>query len=356
MVKYLKLLLWPFSQLYGGIMALRNYSYDKGLKRSHGFKLPVIAVGNLTVGGTGKTPHVEYLLRLLQQYKAATLSRGYMRKSKGYLLADENSTAEELGDEPFQYHQDFPGVAVAVSEKRVQGIERLLEQVPDLDLIVLDDAMQHRAVSASLNIMLTDYKRLFYQDFVLPAGLLREPKQGAARADIVIVSKCPADLPEEERDSIKHNIRKFTGPDKPIFFSTIRYGQPVPMGASRSLTHPVVLLAGIANPKPLKTYLQQQYKVVREFIFPDHQQYTEQDLLKVKAFIEMHKSNEISILTTRKDAVKLTDGKLLDISRNLPLFYLPIEISFLEEGATFDKLILQHVRDMPQQIHPNKPQ
>ncbi|MFD2515688.1 tetraacyldisaccharide 4'-kinase [Pontibacter locisalis] len=355
MIKYLKLLLWPFSVLYGGVTAIRNDFYDRGFKVSHRFNLPVIAVGNLTVGGTGKTPHVEYLLRLLRGYKVATLSRGYKRKSKGFVMAGPDATAEVLGDEPYQYHIDFPEVRVAVSEKRVPGIEHLQQLVPELDLIVLDDAMQHRAVSPSLNIMLTDYTRLFYKDLVLPAGLLREPKRGAARADIVIVSKAPSNLKSQEMEVIKRKVHYYAGADKPVFFSTIKYGLPVAAGVKREMGSDVVLLTGIANPEPLREYLRsQKINVVEEFIFPDHHPYTLQDIDKVKVYVEHHNHTSLSIVTTRKDAVKLATGLMREATKSLPLFYLPIEIAFLENGAGFDEIILKHVEEFVHRKHPNQ--
>ncbi|WP_439882980.1 tetraacyldisaccharide 4'-kinase [Pontibacter sp. MBLB2868] len=345
MIKYLKLLLWPFSLAYAGVTAVRNYMYDQGIKPGKTFGLPVIAVGNLTVGGTGKTPHVEYLLRLLHRYRVATLSRGYKRKSKGFILAEGHTTAEELGDEPFQYHVDFPGVSVAVSEKRVPGIEQLLINRPEIEVVVLDDAMQHRAVQPSLNIMLTDYGRLFYKDFVLPAGLLRESRAGASRADMVIVSKCPDDLTPDAMAAIANNIQKYAGYGKRIFFSRIKYGSAVAFGSTQHITKKVVLLAGIANPKPLHQYLlKQNYEVQEEFIFPDHHEYSVHDLAKVKDFVDAHKSQDITIITTRKDAVKLTEGTLESLTLTMPFFYLPIEVDFVKDGDLFDAFILEHIK------------
>jgi len=344
MVKYLKMLLWPFSLLYGGVMQVRNTLYDKAILTSERFAIPVIAVGNLTVGGTGKTPHVEYLLRLLHHYKAATLSRGYKRKTKGFILANAQATAASLGDEPYQYYRDFPGVAVAVSEGRVLGVKKLQELVPDVEVVVLDDAMQHRPIQPSLNLLLTDYKRPFYNDFVLPAGLLREPRSGAARADAIIVSKCPAQLPLLRQQEIVACVRKYSRRKIPVFFSAFRYGKPVALGSGALLAKQIILLTGIANPEPLKVYLQKQgYKIMLHLAYPDHHTYTVQDLQKLKTMLQADKYDNASVLTTRKDAVKL-EGHLEELTHALPIFYIPIEVSFLEEKEKFDELILQHVR------------
>ncbi|RDV16588.1 tetraacyldisaccharide 4'-kinase [Pontibacter diazotrophicus] len=350
-MKYLKLLLWPFSLLYGGVTVARNILYDKGTLTSTRFDLPVIAVGNLTVGGTGKTPHVEYLLRLLQQYKVATLSRGYKRQSKGFLLADGQSTAAILGDEPYQYHRDFQGVAVAVSEDRVAGIQKLQQLVPELAAVVLDDAMQHRPVQPSLNILITDYNRPFYKDFVLPAGLLREPRQGAARADAVIMSKCPLQLDMQEQGNIRSEIEKYTAPDTPVFFSAFVYGAPVAIGLPVAPTQKVVLLTGIANAQPLKEYLASDgYKMVHHLEYPDHHQYSAQDLQKLKQLLQQPVFSGATILTTRKDAVKLAGPELESLTKKLPVFYIPIVVQLLGLQERFDQLVLQHVRQFQKPI------
>ena len=347
MVKYLKLLLLPFSLIYGAVTGLRNYLYNQGILNVTSFDIPVIAVGNLTVGGTGKTPHVEYLLRLLQHYKLATLSRGYKRETKGFILANDQSTAAQIGDEPFQYHRDFPEVSVAVCEKRVEGIQKIKQQLPAINVVILDDAMQHRAIKPSLMVMLTDYNRPFFKDFILPAGLLREDRHGAARADIVVVSKCPTNLPASTMERYESKIRKYTATDTPIYFSSFKYGAPVSIGNSSQLYKNIILLTGIANPLPLQEHLKGAgYKIVKSFNFPDHHTYTIQDLLQVKSYLDGVNSSDISIVTTSKDAVKLTDTTLLESTKQLPLFYLPIEVSFLEKATLFDESVLNHVRQV----------
>lgn len=339
---FLRILLWPFSLLYGGIMLLRNWLYDAGWMRSVRFGIPVISVGNLTVGGTGKTPHVEYLLRLLSTGQVAVLSRGYRRKTKGFVLADATASAYTLGDEPYQYHRDFPGVTVAVCESRPAGIAELLQRKPDTQVVVLDDAMQHRPVQPSLNLMLTDYGRPFFRDWVLPAGLLREPRTGAKRADAVIVTKCPAGMAANEMEALRRKVHRYSRPGTPVFFSGFRYGQAVPIGNATQPGQRIVLLTGIANAGPLRDHLRQEgYEVVQHLEHPDHHHYTLQDLQKVKMLLEQ--DGNISVLTTRKDAVKLTYAGLRSATASLPLFYLPIEVCFLQDQQAFDALIRGHL-------------
>lgn len=345
MLKYLHIPLWPFSKVYGGIMRLRNLGYDKGILASRRFGLPVIAVGNLTVGGTGKTPHVEYLLRLLRAYKVATLSRGYKRQSKGFILADAQATANSLGDEPFQYHLDFKDVDVAVCEDRVKGVEQLLSLLPGLQVIVLDDAMQHRPVQPSLNMLISDFNCPFYKDHVMPAGRLREPRSGARRADIVIMSKCPPDMTTAEMEQVRGQVKRYARADAPVFFSTFVYGNPVPVGKVVPLPKQVLLLTGIANAEPLKQYLSAQgYTILKHLAFPDHYVYTPQDLEQVQQLLQQKAYAGAAVLTTRKDAVKLTDAELKPLTEKLPVFYVPIEVKFLADGEVFNALVLEHVQ------------
>ncbi len=326
-------------------MALRNSLYDKGVLASEQFDIPVIAVGNLTVGGTGKTPHVEYLLRLLQKYRVATLSRGYKRKTKGFVLADAQASAARLGDEPFQYFCDFKEVTVAVSEDRVAGIRQLREQRPETEVIVLDDAMQHRPVQPSLNILVTDFYRPFFKDFVLPAGLLRERRKGAARADAVIMSKCPPGLSGQEQERLKLEIKKYTKPGTPVFFTAYSYGNPVSVGLQQPVSKQILLLTGIANAAPFKQYLLSEgYTIVQHLAYPDHYFYTEADLQRVQQLVKQHPQSNLSVLTTRKDAVKLASASLSGLVEQLPVFYIPIEVRFLQGAADFDELVLHHVQ------------
>ncbi|WP_115372577.1 tetraacyldisaccharide 4'-kinase [Adhaeribacter pallidiroseus] len=338
-------LLYPFSLLYGGTMLVRNKLYDQKLFTSAHFKVPVISIGNLTVGGTGKTPHVEYLLRLLHYKKVATLSRGYKRKSTGYLLANASATVESLGDEPFQYYLDYPAVRVAVAGNRAIGITRLLAQFPDLEAIILDDAYQHRRVTPSLNILLTDYSRLFYQDLVLPAGRLREFAVGANRADAIIVTKCPGTISQEQTLKIKKQVVSRANKPIPVFFTFYEYGKLVPCFQSSSVSKKVLLITAIANAKPLLNYLQQQaYDLLHHYAFPDHHAYTESEVAKIFADWQRYShNNSVVIITTRKDAVKLMAPKLKPFWKTAPLFYLPIRVAFVKDQQDFDAFILNHV-------------
>ena len=326
-------LLFPFAMLYGLITFIRNFLYDKGLLKSQSFAVPIIAVGNLNVGGTGKTPQIEYLIRLLSSnYKVATLSRGYKRKTKGFVLANANSNAEILGDEPFQFYKKFSQIQVAVDADRKNGIEQLLNQKDSPDIILLDDAFQHRKVKAGFYILLTAYDDLFCDDYMLPTGNLRESKRGAKRADLIIVTKCPATLSEKEQKEIKAKI----GGDKPLFFSKITYDNTVysndksiDVNALKDVDK--LLLAGIAKPKPFFAYLQRENDVILKY--PDHHHFNENEILEIK-----NKSNNKPIITTEKDFVRLKDSILKE-----QLFYLPIKSSFVSDGDDFDKTILDYV-------------
>lgn len=329
----LRKLLFPFAILYGFITSLRNYLFDKGILKSFSFAVPVIAVGNLNVGGTGKTPQIEYLIRLLEpKYRVATLSRGYKRKSEGFVLADVNSNAEILGDEPFQYFKKFPTIQVAVDADRKNGIEQLLAQSSMPKIILLDDAFQHRKVKAGFYILLTAYDDLFYDDFMLPTGNLRESRSGAKRADLIIVTKCPANVSEIEQQK----IRKMIALDLPILFSYVVYDDRIYNDTGSlavtdlKLTQKIVL-AGIANPKPFFDFLKADTDEI--MTFSDHHHFSESEINDIK-----NKANGKIIITTEKDFVRL-DAKIL----KRQLYYLPIKSKFVAKQETFDQIILNYV-------------
>ena len=329
----LRYLLFPFSILYGLVISIRNFLFDMGILKSYSFDIPVIAVGNLSVGGTGKTPQIEYLIRLLSaNYKIATLSRGYKRKSEGFVLANNTSNAENLGDEPFQIHQKFPNINVAVDTNRKNGIEQLLQLNNKPDIILLDDAFQHRKVKAGFYILLTAYGDLFSKDFMLPTGNLRESRSGAKRANIIIITKCPKDLSVIEQENSRNSI-KFDGP---IFFSFIDYDNEIyneveSKKVSEIKLEDKLLLAGIAKPKPFFDYLQSENDLKIEY--SDHHDFTENDIKEIR-----EKSKNRLIITTEKDYVRLKT-KL----ENDKLFYLPIKSSFVSNSNDFDKTILNYV-------------
>lgn len=329
----LRKLLFPLAILYGFITSVRNYLYDKGILKSYSFDIPVIAVGNLSVGGTGKTPQIEYLIRLLSPtYKVATLSRGYKRKSEGFILADANANAEILGDEPFQYFQKFPQIQVAVDADRRNGITQLLAQKDKPEVILLDDAFQHRKVKAGFYILLTSYDELFCDDFMLPTGNLRESRTGAKRANMIIVTKCPPNITELAQEDIKKRI----GLEVPIFFSFVAYDEKIysskgSLAVAEIKVQEKLLLAGIAKPKPFFDYLQSGNDVV--MTFADHHHFTESDILNIKS-----QAVEKIIVTTEKDFVRLE----ADIF-SAQLYYLPIKSKLINHSDTFDQIILDYV-------------
>ena len=335
-MKLLRYILFPFAVLYGFITSIRNILFDKGILKSTSFDLPVIAVGNLSVGGTGKTPQIEYLIRLLSdKYKIATLSRGYKRKSEGFVLADENANAEILGDEPFQFYQKFSNVMVAVDANRTNGIQQLLSQNEKPEIILLDDAYQHRKVKAGFYILLTSYGDLYADDFMLPTGNLRESRSGAERANIVVVTKCPKILTEEEQAEIKSKLK--LNARQQVFFTFIDYdlvvfGKNEKITVSEIKSESKLLLAGIAKPKPFFDYLKNESDEC--LTFPDHHHFSDADLDAIR-----NKANGRKIITTEKDYVRLKDSELVD-----QLYYLPIKSSFINHQQDFDATILEYVK------------
>ncbi len=339
----LRILLYPMAMAYNFITGLRNRLYDRGLKPSVTFELPVINVGNLTVGGTGKTPLIEYLIRLLApNHKVATLSRGYGRNTTGFRVASPTDNAGTLGDEPTQFYQKYGDrVTVAVGEERALAIPNILQDHPDTEIILLDDAYQHRKVRPSLNILLSDYNRPFYDDLLLPAGRLRESRQGAARADVVVVTKCPPEITDDEMMEIDQQVRRYVG--KPVFFTHVRYGNPMPVTArAQKLGDEVVLVTGIANAKPLVHYLKQTFNLVKHFDFTDHHTYRASDLEDFTNALKAHP--KASFLTTEKDKVKLISPAFREMIEKIPLFYLPIEVEFIKNGQDFDEIVLNHLK------------
>lgn len=343
----IKCILFPFSMLYGLVTDIRNYFYDVGFWRESTFNLSIINVGNLTVGGTGKTPHVEYLIRLLaNKFSIVTLSRGYGRETKGFLLADSTVDAMTIGDEPYQFYQKFKHkIGVAVGENRVDAVSKILRQKPDTELIILDDAFQHRAIKPTFNILLIDFNRPIYDDFVFPVGRLRERRHGAKRADAVIVTKCPDDFSTETQFSLMHNLQPYLRKNTPIFFTKIMYGKPINCRLEvESITlGKVVLLSGIANPKPFENYAKRTFEVINHLIFKDHHDFEEKDLGKI---VNENDFNGKAILMTEKDMVKFKPFLYHPLLQGIELYYLPIEIEFLNTNMKliFDKLITEKVK------------
>ena len=345
--------LLPLSFLYGMGVRFRNMLFDTGILESRSFPIPVISVGNITVGGAGKTPHVEYLIRLLCETKrVSVLSRGYKRRTKGYLLASSSSTSLELGDEPYQMYLKYGRqVHVAVSANRCEGIERLCSdpETKDTDVILLDDAFQHRYVKPGVNILLVDYHRLIVYDKLLPAGRLREPKDGKRRADIVIVTKCPPDLRPMDFRVITKALNLY--PYQKLFFTTIEYGDLIPLFSnSRSLAlseitsdYEVLVLSGIASPQHLLCDIQKHTDNVIPMTFRDHHLFTPKDIARINNTFDSLSSKRI-IITTEKDAARLVglDGLYDDVRNHI--YALPIKTTFLlEQQEQFDEFILSYV-------------
>ena len=334
-MKLLRKILFPFAVLYGLITTIRNFLFDKGILKSTSFNIPVIAVGNLSVGGTGKTPQIEYLIRLLSdKYKIATLSRGYKRKSEGFVLADMTSNAEILGDEPFQFYQKFPNVHVAVDANRTNGIIQLLSQNEKPQVVLLDDAYQHRKVKAGFYILLSSYGDLYADDFMLPTGNLRESRSGANRANIVIVTKCPKDLSDTEQAEIRLKLKLTCS--QQVYFTFIDYddsiyGENKKIAVNEIKSEPKLLIAGIAKPTPFFDYLKNENDEC--ITFPDHHNFSDSDLETIQS-----KAQNKKIVTTEKDYVRL---KTFDYLRDM-VYYWPINV-VIDKKEEFNQMILNYV-------------
>ena len=343
--------LLPLSWIYGSIVRFRNWLFDIGLKKSKAFSIPIISVGNITVGGSGKTPHVEYLVRLLQdKVKIAVLSRGYKRKSHGYVLADESTTMSEIGDEPFQMHKKFKDIYVAVDAKRTRGIENLQsdEETKDVDVVLLDDAFQHRYVKPGINILLVDYHRLIIYDKMLPAGRLREPLSGKNRADIVIITKCPKDLKPMEFRVLTKAMDLY--PFQNLYFTCINYDKPRGVFEDKQIAleelkdYHVLLLTGIASPKQMEHDLKPMAKEIHSLSFGDHHRFKGKDVDRINETFEALPEPRI-IITTEKDAVRLRETEGLYEKVKESMYELPIKVNFmLEQEDNFNEKIISYVR------------
>lgn len=335
MLKSFRYLLFPISFLYGVIIWFRNWLFDKNIINSAAFNFPIICVGNLAVGGTGKTPMTEHLVSFLQKdFQTATLSRGYKRKTKGFAIANEASTAIDIGDEPMQFHRKFPELIVSVGEERLVAIPQLLHARPDTEVIILDDAFQHRQVRAGYNIVLTDYRNLYTRDLMLPAGDLRDVKSSIRRANNIIVTKCKNDLSEEEKQELIEEISP--APNQKLYFTEIVYKEPHHLFTNQpgviTADTDVLLLTGIANPKPLKEFLNTRVHSYDMLRYADHHIFSSDDLKEIiRQFEKMQSANKI-ILTTEKDGVRLE--KFAKELTAFPIYILPIEHRFLFNDDT----------------------
>jgi len=348
-----KVILIPFSWLYGLVIWIRNSLYDNGFLKSSGFNLPLISVGNITVGGTGKTPHVEYLVELLNtELSVATLSRGYKRKTRDFRIASAKSNVREIGDEPLQIHKRYPGITVAVDRKRVHGVKMLMKQTPPVEVILMDDAYQHRSIKPGFSILLIDYARPIDRDRLLPAGMLREPSSNLNRANVILVTRSPERIkPIEFREYVNRHGLSI---GQHLYFTTMRYGDLSPVYPDTTVRDAawfkervgsILILSGIANPRPLRQYARSINTNLSELSFPDHHEYSGKDMEKIsRAFEEQKKIHqEVLVLTTEKDAMRLRDHQCEPELRDA-MHAVRIHVHFLNDDKDeFDRQILNYV-------------
>ena len=348
-----KILLYPFSLLYGIVVYFRNRMYDLGILKSKEFDVPVIAIGNITIGGTGKTPHVEYLVRLLKdKFKVATLSRGYKRKTSGFYIVEPETHVSAVGDEPLQIKKKYPDITVSVCESRVKGVETLMHEEDENspDVILLDDAFQHRKITPGINILLIDYNRQIKEDTLLPAGRLREGAGQMRRANIIIFTKCPGEITPIMRRILSKEVG--LKPYQELFFTTFEYGQIQPVFTGKKLgkdfyeehSYALLIVAGVAFPRLIPEYLKQFSGETEVLNFPDHHNYSTDDVRKITEKFDSLKNKKKIIITTEKDAVRFQGMTDLDDDFKNVLYSLPVGVKFLdEEGKLFNKKILNYV-------------
>ena len=349
---FLRLILYPISLLYGLVISVRNFLYEAKILKSKAYNIPIISVGNLAVGGTGKTPHVEYILNLLKNdYTTAMLSRGYKRKTRGFRLANESDSSKTIGDEPYQIKNKFPNVKVAVDGNRQRGIETLMEK-ENINAIILDDAFQHRKVTPGLNILLTDFNHPFTKDHFLPVGRLREHPHEHRRAHIIIVTKCPKDIKPIDKRLIDKEIKIY--PFQYLFFTSLGYGEltnifdpDIKLDQSEVRNKTILGISGIANNKHFKKKLQELSQDVKTIHYLDHHDYTNRDVQKIQSGFQQIESDEKIIITTEKDAVKLKNIASWDDSVKKNVFFLPVKVDFLgteKQEEEFKQQILKYVK------------
>lgn len=338
----IRLALFPFSIIYDAITRIKNFLYSSHLVFSKKFNVPVIVIGNLSTGGTGKTPHTEFVANLIKPIKkTAVLSRGYGRKTTGYILANKASKPEQIGDEPLQIKYNIPDIDVAVCEDRVTGVIRLIENQSS-EAIILDDAFQHRKVTGSMYILLTTYNQPFYDDYLLPAGNLRESASNKNRADIIIITKCPSSMMQDKRTEITKKIKPTS--KQQLFFTQISYQAAIPFfkGVNFDTIKNVLLVTGIVQPKPLASHLTSMGKTVKRLPFKDHHDYSKMDIQQMVAALNYFE-DDFAIVTTSKDAVKLK-SLFRDFYPQIPVFEIPITISVLfNQESELKKILTNHV-------------
>jgi len=355
MGKNRSIFLYPLSLIYGIVTGLRNFLFNSEVLKSHEFNIPVICVGNLAVGGTGKTPHTEYLIDLFRKsFKVAVLSRGYKRKTRGFLFAGPGSQVKDIGDEPLQVYKKFPDIVVAVDRNRINGVKKILEERPDISVIILDDGYQHRRIKPGFSILLSDFDRLMIRDHMLPYGNLRENKRNMSRADIILITKCPENISPIQRRIIVKEISK--APYQNLFFTSITYKDPLPVFEEKvnSSVKPenilsgesgIVLVTGIANPKLPFEYLKPMVGEIVHLTFGDHYQYSTRDIEQINNAWSDLKSPSKYVITTEKDSVRLREISNIAESFRSAFYYIPIGINFLNDDKDeFDNMIVDYVR------------
>ncbi len=348
------LLLGPISVIYRIVVSIRNFSFDHGILKSKQFEIPIISIGNISVGGTGKTPHTEFILQMLQsEFSVAVLSRGYKRKTKGFRLVNENDTHFDVGDEPLQVKQKFPNAIVAVMESRTKGVEILLDKYPDLNLVILDDAFQHRRIKPGLSILLNNYHHPVAEDHILPLGMLREPRSASYRAHIVIYSKCPPDIKPIERRILSKEVDIM--PFQHLFFSSLKYLDLKPVfnknqasiKKSELINYNVLGLTGIARSGNLTEFLEKSSNTCKHIKYPDHYDFKKKDIIKIEGVYNKIEGKKI-IIVTEKDAVRIKSSNLFTDKIKKDVYCLPIEVELMcseDERKQFDNQILSYVRN-----------
>jgi tetraacyldisaccharide 4'-kinase len=343
--------LLPFAWLYGFVTFIRNWLYNSGFLKRTSFDTHTICVGNLAVGGTGKTPHVDYLINLLKnEVNVATLSRGYKRKTTGFVLAESIHTAHDIGDEPLLYKTKHPDIYVAVEGNRVKGVRKLLEQDPKPRVILLDDAFQHRAIKCGLNIVVSDYSHMYFHDFMMPVGHLREYASGIKRADVIVVSKTPEKTTAVDMRNVVKDIKPL--PHQQVFFSYLKYGELYSISNSNEkistlndlFRYRVIAFAGIGNPEPMLTYLREFSASVSHLPFEDHYDYKVQDLDNIQKYYHSIEGGNKIMVTTEKDLMRLKNPELWSVASRMNIYVLPVEVTFKESENDFNELILKYVR------------
>ncbi len=342
-----RLFLFPLSIIYGFVVWIRNKLFDYKILKQYEFFTPIISIGNISVGGTGKTPHSEYLIRLLKdKFNVVLISRGYGRNTKGFVLANKDSTSETIGDEPTQIKRKFKDITVAVDNKRVRAINKILED-NETNTIILDDAFQHRYVKPGMNILLIDYYNPISKDHILPVGNLREPAKEKDRAHIIFITKSPKNIKPINRRIIEKDLDLY--PYQSLYFTTFNYGSPINIfndnNIDLSFVDTFIVLTGIANPEPLYKYLKHFSENIIKLKFYDHHKWTQEDFNKIKKKYEQTENENKIIITTEKDYIRLIDSDFVEIIKDLPIYYIPVEVDFLDQNKkkVFNKQIIDYV-------------